>query len=53
MQTLPVNAASSAPSPRGLYETPVLRCLGDLRDMTLGGSLGTGDSGNPDFEFAG
>lgn len=33
-----------APEP---YESPLLRCLGDLRDMTLGGSLGTGDSGNP------
>lgn len=29
-----------------VYETPLLRALGDVREMTLGGSLGTGDSGN-------
>jgi len=28
------------------YEPPLLRYLGDLRHCTLGGSLGTGDSGN-------
>lgn len=28
------------------YETPELRHLGDVRSLTLGGSLGTGDSGN-------
>ena len=31
---------------RSAYATPVLRALGDIREMTLGGSLGTGDSGN-------
>ncbi len=31
---------------RSPYATPVLRALGDIREMTLGGSLGTGDSGN-------
>lgn len=29
------------------YERPVLRELGDLRQLTLGGSTGSGDSGNP------
>lgn len=33
------------PSPTA-YEAPVLRALGDIRELTLGGSLGTGDSGN-------
>ena len=28
------------------YTPPELRRLGDLRDLTLGGSPGTGDSGN-------
>lgn len=28
------------------YQAPLLRALGDIREMTLGGSLGTGDSGN-------
>lgn len=29
------------------YETPTLRMLGDVRQLTLGTSDGTGDSGNP------
>lgn len=33
-------------SERARYESPVLRSLGDIREMTLGGSLGTGDSGS-------
>lgn len=32
------------------YETPRLVCLGDVRDLTLGGSPGTGDSGNAGAE---
>jgi hypothetical protein len=28
------------------YEPPRLSALGDLRQLTLGGSLGRGDSGN-------
>lgn len=28
------------------YEPPQLHALGDVRILTLGGSLGTGDSGN-------
>lgn len=30
-----------------VYEAPVLRILGDVRQLTLGGSPGAGDSGNP------
>lgn len=29
------------------YDAPALQRLGDLRQLTLGGSLGTGDSGAP------
>jgi hypothetical protein len=32
------------------YEAPVLRILGDVRQLTLGGSEGTGDSGNPGLQ---
>ncbi len=28
------------------YETPVLRCYGDVRDVTLGPTVGIGESGN-------
>ena len=31
---------------RLVYEPPRLSALGDLRQLTLGGSLGRGDSGN-------
>jgi hypothetical protein len=31
---------------RAAYEAPKLVRLGDVRDLTLGGSAGTGDSGN-------
>ena len=33
-------------APRLDYERPRLYVLGDLRQLTLGGSLGRGDSGN-------
>jgi len=33
-------------SDRAVYAPPELRPLGDIRDMTMGGSLGTGDSGS-------
>ncbi len=33
-------------SERAIYAPPELRALGDIRDMTMGGSLGTGDSGS-------
>ena len=29
------------------YETPVLICYGDVRDITLGGSINPGDPGVP------
>jgi len=32
------------------YETPRLMCYGDVRDVTLGGTLGEGESG-AGFEF--
>lgn len=32
---------------RRSYVAPTLTCLGDVRDLTLGGSDGTGDSGDP------
>lgn len=31
---------------RQAYETPLLRLLGDVRQLTLGGSPGSGDSGS-------
>lgn len=34
-------------APKVAYVPPVLRTLGDVRDITLGGSPGSGDSGNP------
>jgi hypothetical protein len=30
-----------------VYQAPELLDAGDVRDVTLGGSVGTGDSGNP------
>ncbi|MBV6395469.1 MAG: hypothetical protein HFACDABA_01045 [Anaerolineales bacterium] len=33
------------------YHRPVLENLGDLRSVTLGGSLGTGDSGGSTSYF--
>ena len=32
---------------RRAYARPRLEVLGDIRDLTLGGSPGVGDSGNP------
>jgi hypothetical protein len=34
-----------APHPRKAYRRPVLEPLGDIRDVTMGGSLGAGESG--------
>jgi len=34
------------PTQVGSYQSPRLRHLGDFRSLTLGGSLGVGDSGN-------
>jgi hypothetical protein len=39
----------NAPDPKSTqqpYQPPQLSALGDVRVLTLGGSLGTGDSGN-------
>lgn len=33
---------------RRAYARPRLEVLGDVRDLTLGGSPGIGDSGNPE-----
>jgi len=35
---------------REVYQVPALTLLGDVRDLTLGGSPGSGDSGNPGAE---
>ena len=37
---------AAGPSRRA-YQRPQLEVLGDIRDLTLGGSPGIGDSGNP------
>lgn len=36
-----------APDTRERYIAPTLVCLGDVRELTLGGSPGSGDSGDP------
>ncbi len=36
---------------RQSYEPPKLICRGDVRELTLGGSPGTGDSGNPGVQL--
>lgn len=35
---------TAAPEPRKAYRPPELRILGDIRDITLGGTFGAGDS---------
>lgn len=42
----PTTEGKSAPRQRA-YEPPTLEVLGDVRDLTLGGTPGEGDSGNP------
>lgn len=34
------------------YSAPVLTCYGDVRDITLGPSIGVGESGNPTIRRA-
>lgn len=46
----PQEERSSPSAARLPYEAPRLVCLGDVRDLTLGGSPGTGDSGNAGAE---
>jgi hypothetical protein len=41
-------ATEGTPAPRQrTYARPLLEVLGDLRTLTLGGTPGGGDSGNP------
>ena len=48
----PAEAAGAAPRRRA-YAHPRLEVLGDVRDLTLGGSPGIGDSGDPlNFKIA-
>lgn len=42
----PETAEAPAPSRRA-YTRPWLEVLGDIRDLTLGGTPGVGDSGDP------
>jgi len=37
--------SGAAPTPRKPYARPVLESLGDIRDLTMGGSAGVGESG--------
>ena len=46
----PNTAAESIVVVREAYQVPTLILLGDVRDLTLGGSPGSGDSGNPGAE---
>lgn len=41
-----VRQSTSSPA-RRRYQPPRLECLGDVRDITLGGTPGTGDSPDP------
>ena len=43
----PVAGRDATSPPRRPYQQPRLDCLGDVRDLTLGGSPGTGDSPDP------
>lgn len=46
----PGNRSTGAPMPGGErrpYTPPRLHCWGEVRDVTLGGSAGQFDSGNP------
>lgn len=47
MSNVPPPLADALPPVRSPYEAPQLQRLGDLRQLTLGGSLGRGDSGAP------
>ncbi len=50
MSKLQSNTSTEPMLVREAYETPTLVLLGDVRDLTLGGSPGSGDSGNPGAE---
>jgi hypothetical protein len=47
-QTKPALPSSTTPpEPKPAYSRPRVECLGDVRDLTFGGSPGIGDSTNP------
>ena len=46
----PVVGETESTAPRA-YSSPVLEVLGDIRDLTMGGSPGAGDSGAAYVEF--
>lgn len=51
-KSIPNATVESLVVKREAYEIPTLIFLGDVRDLTLGGSPGSGDSGNPaSFRF--
>ncbi len=51
MGTSPLNTPQeNSVLAREAYVAPVLTWLGDVRDLTLGGSPGSGDSGSPGAE---
>jgi len=43
-------ASDSKSNERKVYQIPVLTMFGDVRQLTLGGSPGTGDSGSPNTQ---
>jgi hypothetical protein len=47
---IPESSSAADRAARKLYAPPRLVCLGDVRDLTLGGSPGSGDSGNPGIQ---
>jgi hypothetical protein len=44
--TLNAENETAVTAVRAPYQAPQLTALGDVRDLTLGGSPGTGDSGS-------
>lgn len=44
---VPATGTSANEGIKQVYVKPELIALGDVRDVTLGGSPGSGDSGNP------
>lgn len=45
-----LSSGDSMPPARKTYEPPRLDVLGDVREITLGGTLGVGDSGFPNTQ---
>jgi hypothetical protein len=44
------NPGDSTQRARKVYEPPRLEVLGDVREITLGGTIGVGDSGFPNTQ---